>query len=83
MNAKVAVIGANGYGGGEVARLLAAHPAAEVVAYSSRQFEGQPFTAAWPGAADERAFTTMEGAVEAADTVILALPNGVAMTAVP
>ena len=80
---RIAIIGANGYGGGEVARLLATHPSLEVASYSSRQFEGQAFTAAWPGATDSRTFLDLKAAANAADTVVLALPNGVAMTVAP
>lgn len=37
---KIGIIGASGYTGGELLRLLAMHPEAEVVAASSRRFEG-------------------------------------------
>ncbi|HWG84939.1 MAG TPA: N-acetyl-gamma-glutamyl-phosphate reductase, partial [Deinococcales bacterium] len=81
---RVAIVGANGYGGGETARLLGGHPGIEVVGYSSRQFEGKTFTDAWPGAAGVDAlFASAEQAVAAADAVILALPNGLAMDVVP
>ncbi|MET1124018.1 MAG: N-acetyl-gamma-glutamyl-phosphate reductase [Archaeoglobaceae archaeon] len=38
---RVGIVGASGYTGGELLRLLAVHPEAEVVAASSRRFEGE------------------------------------------
>ncbi|MCS7143550.1 MAG: N-acetyl-gamma-glutamyl-phosphate reductase [Archaeoglobaceae archaeon] len=38
---KIGIIGASGYTGGELLRLLAMHPEAEVSAVSSRRFEGK------------------------------------------
>ncbi len=42
------ILGGNGYGGGELLRLLAVRSDVEAVAATSRQFAGQPFTAAHP-----------------------------------
>lgn len=39
---RVAVIGASGYTGGELLRLLALHPRVEVVAATSREYAGKP-----------------------------------------
>ena len=39
---KVAVIGASGYTGGELLRILAQHPRVEVVMATSREFKGKP-----------------------------------------
>ena len=38
---KVGVVGATGYAGAEICRLIAGHPAAELAAISSLCFEGQ------------------------------------------
>lgn len=80
---KVAVVGANGYGGGEVSRLLTQHPHVEIVGVSSRQYEGQAFTNAWPGASLSAVFETADAVTERADVVFLALPNGLAMDVAP
>ncbi|MBB6099042.1 N-acetyl-gamma-glutamyl-phosphate reductase [Deinobacterium chartae] len=81
--ARVGIIGANGYGGGELSRLLSRHPGVELVGFSSRQFEGQPFRKAWPNADLEGTFENAQAVTERADIVFLALPNGLAMDLVP
>lgn len=45
MSVRVAIVGASGYTGGEVLRLLAAHPRVEVVAATSREYAGKPVSA--------------------------------------
>ena len=45
---KVAIVGASGYTGGELFRLLQHHSEAEVVTATSRQFAGKPVTARHP-----------------------------------
>ncbi|SMO77873.1 N-acetyl-gamma-glutamyl-phosphate reductase [Balnearium lithotrophicum] len=45
---KVAVVGASGYTGAELLRLLLHHPFAEVVYITSRQFEGKKLTEVFP-----------------------------------
>jgi N-acetyl-gamma-glutamyl-phosphate reductase len=42
MNAKqIAIVGASGYSGEELVRLLLSHPHAELAAVTSRQYAGQ------------------------------------------
>jgi N-acetyl-gamma-glutamyl-phosphate reductase len=48
---KVAVIGASGYAGLELVRLLARHPGCELVALTSREWAGQPFSQVFPALA--------------------------------
>ena len=48
MSVKVAIIGASGYTGGELLRILATHPKAEVVAATSREYAGKPITHVHP-----------------------------------
>lgn len=43
------IVGASGYGGGELARLLDGHPEFDVVQVLSNTFTGQPFAAAFNG----------------------------------
>ncbi len=45
----VSIVGVSGYGGGELARLLARHPQARVVQVVSETFRGKPLRAAFPG----------------------------------
>lgn len=49
----VAVIGANGYTGIELVRLLLGHPSVKLVAITSRQFAGQPLAQVFPAFAGE------------------------------
>lgn len=82
---RVAVVGASGYSGEELVRLLLAHPGVELVAVTSRQYAGRtvgevfPRFAHWP-AARELAFREPDAAALAreAEVVFLALPHGVA-----
>lgn len=83
---KVAVVGASGYTGQELLRLLAMHPAVELVSVTSRQEAGRPLTAVFPrlkGAPSVDGLSFMEPAIEAitatgAKFAFLALPHGVA-----
>ncbi len=82
---KVAVVGASGYSGEELVRLLIRHPHAELVALTSRQQAGQPLASVYPRFAGQRyadlAFieTDVPAIVATgAEIVFLALPHGVA-----
>lgn len=81
---KCAVIGASGYAGEELVRLLLAHPIAELVAVTSRQFSGKSLDQVFPRfggvkRADELRFTDSDAAAVAgtAGLIFLALPHGV------
>ena len=84
---KVAVIGASGYTGVELLRLLAAHPDVTVSCVTSRQQAGQPLSAAFPSLAGifDLTFEALEPAALAgrADLVFLAVPHQAAMGMVP
>src|SRR5262245_37872296 len=82
---KVAIIGASGYSGEELVRLLLQHPHVELVAVTSRQYAGQTVAQVFPKfAAQPRAkglrFTEpkVELLAKQAEVVLLALPHGVA-----
>src|ERR1700736_5176522 len=47
-NAKVALVGASGYVGEELVRLLLGHPHVDLVAVTSRQFAGKPLAQIFP-----------------------------------
>lgn len=82
---RVAIIGASGYAGEDLVRLLLAHPNADLVAVTSRQYAGQtvaqifPKFSYYPRAKTLR-FTepNAELLAKQADVVFLALPHGVA-----
>jgi N-acetyl-gamma-glutamyl-phosphate reductase len=83
---KVAVVGASGYSGRELLRLLLLHPNAKIVAVTSRQHAGRALTAEFPrfrgvAQADELSFVTPDTAKitgAGAEFAFLALPHGVA-----
>jgi N-acetyl-gamma-glutamyl-phosphate reductase len=84
---KVAVIGASGYTGVELLRLLAGHPAVTVTCVTSRQQAGQPLGEAFPSLAGvyDLTFESVEPAALAgrADLVFTAVPHQAAMGMVP
>jgi N-acetyl-gamma-glutamyl-phosphate reductase len=84
---KVAVIGASGYTGVELLRLLAGHPKVTVTCVTSRQQAGQPLGDAFPSLAGiyDLTFEAVEPATLAgrADIVFLAVPHQAAMGMVP
>lgn len=83
---KVAVVGASGYTGQELIRLLAMHPHVELVAVTSRQEAGKSLVSVFPrlrGAPALAGLTFIEPDIEAivasgARAAFLALPHGVA-----
>lgn len=84
---KVAVIGASGYTGVELLRLLAGHQAVTVTCVTSRQQAGQTLGDAFPSLAGiyDLTFEAIEPAALAgrADLVFLAVPHQAAMGMVP
>src|SRR5439155_25009847 len=82
---RVAIVGASGYSGEELVRLLLSHPQVELAAVTSRQYAGQPLAQVFPRfASHPRArnlrFTEPKAELLAkqAEIVFLALPHGVA-----
>lgn len=82
---RVAIVGASGYSGEELVRLLLSHPHAQLVAVTSRQYAGQTVAQVFPRFASHpiaRAlpFSEPDAArlAELAEVVFLALPHGVA-----
>jgi N-acetyl-gamma-glutamyl-phosphate reductase len=81
---KCAVIGASGYAGEELVRLLVAHPFADLVAVTSRQFAGKPLADIFPRLAHHKKatelhFTESDAASvsKTAGIVFLAVPHGI------
>jgi len=82
---KVAIVGASGYSGEELVRILLAHPMAELSAVTSRQYAGQTISQIFPRfahhpRAKELRFSEPRAELLAreAQIVFLALPHGVA-----
>ncbi|MDD6176196.1 MAG: N-acetyl-gamma-glutamyl-phosphate reductase [Firmicutes bacterium] len=75
---KAGIVGATGYVGAELVRLLALHPQAELSAVSSVSFEGKPLSEVYPM---YRSLCDMEcgspaDVIEKSDVVFAALPHG-------
>jgi N-acetyl-gamma-glutamyl-phosphate reductase len=82
---KVAIVGASGYSGEELVRLLINHPHAELVAVTSRQSAGQTLAQVFPKFASHPKSKSLrftepnaELLAKQAEVVFLALPHGVA-----
>ncbi len=82
---KVAIVGASGYSGEELVRLLLSHPHAELAAVTSRQYAGQTLAQVFPKFAHHPRARTLrfsepkaELLAKQAQIVFLALPHGVA-----
>ena len=79
MSLGVGIVGARGHVGGELVRLVAAHPEFELAYVTSRERAGQPLSAHVEGHAGDLSYTSpaYEELPElGADAVVLALPNG-------
>ena len=82
---QIAIVGASGYSGEELVRLLLSHPHAELAAVTSRQYAGQTLAQVFPKFAHHpraKGLRFSEPKVELlakqAQIVFLALPHGVA-----
>jgi N-acetyl-gamma-glutamyl-phosphate reductase len=81
---KIAIVGASGYSGEELVRLLLNHPHAELVAVTSRQNTGQTLAQVFPKFAGPKSKAirfsepNAELITKQADIAFLALPHGVA-----
>lgn len=85
---EVAVVGASGYGGGELLRLLSIHPNVELKRAISSTYAGKPITASFPNLAGHLPHLTFssygDGAeVAECDVVFLAQENGKAIQTAP
>ncbi len=82
---RVAIVGASGYSGEELVRLLLAHPHASLTAVTSRQYAGQTVAQVFPKFASHPSARTLRFSepntgllAREAQVVFLALPHGVA-----
>ncbi|MCB9489759.1 MAG: N-acetyl-gamma-glutamyl-phosphate reductase [Deltaproteobacteria bacterium] len=86
-NLSVAVLGAAGYVGGELLRVLTTHPNVGEIVATSRSNPGAPWGAVHPALAYERARTFSDAspveAAQGADVVFLALGHGESSSVMP
>ena len=75
---KVGIIGATGYAGAELVRLLLGHPMVERAAVSSVSYEGKQLTEVFPNLAGaiDMTLVTADEVVEASEVVFASLPHG-------
>ena len=86
MSLKVGIVGAAGYAGAELIRLVLGHPEFELVAITSNADAGQPLSAAYPSFAgvSDLVFTTHDAPeLKSCDAVFLAVPHTAAMLRCP
>ncbi len=78
MTIKAGIIGATGYAGLEIARLLTAHPQTQLTAVSSISFTGQKLSQVYPSVARilDTVLTDDTAVVEECDVVFASLPHG-------
>lgn len=75
---KVGIIGATGYAGAELVRLLMGHPQAEVTAISSVSFEGKALSEVYPAyyKLNDMVCEKADAVVDKCDVIFAALPHG-------
>ena len=84
---RVAVIGATGYAGAELVRILTEHPEVELTTITSRQYVGVKFSKIYPGMQDRVDLTCQEFSekliCDNAEIIFVALPHKLPMEIVP
>ena len=84
---RVGIVGASGYTGAELLRVLTAHPRFELVVATGDSQAGRPIAELYPSLAlayGQRTFDTYEpSALDGLDVVFCGLPHGVSMGSVP
>lgn len=84
---RAAIVGASGYTGLDLIRILSGHPQVEITMATSRQHEGQPLCKVFPLLST--CFDTPcvgfhpEEIIESSDVIFMAVPHKTAMTHVP
>ena len=72
------IIGASGYAGAELVRLLIGHPMVEISGISSKSYTGQSIDALYPGFYQifDMVFTDEDTVIRSSDIVFASLPHG-------
>ncbi len=87
MRIRVSIIGASGYGGGELVRLLYGHPEVTLAHLTAESRKAEAYGEVFPNLRGFVSHVTEDADLEAigadSDVVFFALPNGMAMTMVP
>ena len=80
MTVRIGIVGASGYTGGELIRLISAHPHFEITALAAGRSAGQSPDSVWPGLTDLGVFDgrvmetyRADGVIGNCDAVFLAL----------
>lgn len=78
MKIKAGIIGATGYAGAELVRILLTHPKAEISAISSVSFEGKKLSEVYPAYQTlcDKECQTQDAVVKNSDVIFAALPHG-------
>lgn len=77
---RVGIVGASGYGGAELLRLVGAHPAVEAAAVAAHRRAGEPVGALFPNLAAGGTFDDVDPErLAELDLVFLATPHGVSL----
>ncbi len=78
MKIKAGIVGATGYAGAELVRLLSSHPNAEISAVSSVSFEGKKLSDVYPSYKflNDMICEDQDAVVEKSDVIFAALPHG-------
>lgn len=82
---KIGIVGATGYTGSELLRLLAKHPDISIHVVTSRSEQGQPVAGMFPnlrGLVDLEFSDPKSAALQDCEVVFYATPNGTAMAEV-
>lgn len=76
---KVGIIGASGYAGSELLRLLLMHPKVSIVGIYSRSYQGKKISELYPGFQNicDLVFIKAEKVIESSDIVFASLPHGI------
>jgi len=84
---RVGVVGATGYAGAELVRILSGHPDVELTVITSRQYSGEMFDSIYPSMARSVNLACEEFEAdhicEKADVIFMALPHKLPMELVP
>jgi len=81
---RIGIVGASGYGGAELLRLVAGHPAIEAAVVAAHSAAGEPVASLYPNLAGTRLFDEVDlDALGALDAVVLATPHAAALDLAP